>query len=161
MYELFTKRLIDLLDERAPVTMVHTVLEQPLGSVENESYTLIHARLDVADEDSPTAEVQILPVETMRFAVICDVTVPLTGSANDEEHLIKGAASLQKGIEVYKVEDMIKGGVEYDIHFEFDIRGSENKSELDQIIEDVIEGIVAVLRVGGYCVETIEDIVHS
>lgn len=161
MYELFTKRLIDLLDERAPVTMVHTVMEQPLGSVENETYTLIHARLDVADEDSPTAEVQVLPVDTQRFTIICDVTVPLTGSANDEEHLIKGAASLHKGIRIFKVEDKLNGGVEYDIHFEYDVRGSENKSELDQIIEEVIEGIVAVLRVGGYRVETIEDIVHS
>jgi hypothetical protein len=161
MYELFTKRFIDLLDERAPVTMVHTVTEQPLGSVVTDSYTLIHARIDVADEDSPYAEIEVFPLSHKVFEVVCDLTLPKTGLKNDEPHILRAAKALHEPIQVYKVQDTDTQEIEYDMHMEFEVEGSENKSELDQIIEDLIEEIVAVLKVGGYEIETFEEIVHS
>lgn len=161
MYELFTKRFIDLLDERAPVTMVHTIAEQPLGSVESDSYTLIHTRIDVADEDSPFAEIEVFPLSSKFFEVVCDLTLPQAGLNNDEQHIIRAAKALHEPIKVYKVQDTDTQKVEYDMHMEFEVEASENKSELDQIIEELIEEIVAVLKVGGYQIDTFEEIVHS
>jgi hypothetical protein len=161
MYEIFTKRFIDLLDERAPVTLVRTINEQPLGSVESDSYTLIHSRLDMTDEKSPFAEIEVFPLSDRKFEVVCDITLPGQGLANDEPRLIHAAKALHEPINVYKVHDVIYDRLEFDMHMEYEVEASENKSELDELVEALVEEITAVLRVGGYQNERMEDPVHS
>lgn len=161
MYELFTKRFIDLLDERAPVTKVHILHESPLGSVESESFTMIHCRLDLTDELSPLAEIEVFPLADDHFEVICDITLPNGSLKNNEADLTKSAQALHEGAEVYEVRDVIDGGREMDIHMEFEFEASENKSELDEEIEGLVEVISGMLRVGGYEPEPLEELIHS
>lgn len=59
--ELYIKRFIDVLDDKMPVTMVHTVVEQALGAVMIEHHIIIHARLDLTDQDSPYIEFELYP----------------------------------------------------------------------------------------------------
>jgi hypothetical protein len=161
MYEMFTKRFIDLLDERAPVTKVHILHDTPLGSVESESFTIIHCRLDLTDEDSPFAEIEVFPLAEDHFELICDLTLPPGSLSNDEADMVRSAQALHEGAEVYEVRDVVDGGREYDIHMEFEFEATENASEMDEEIEGLVEVISGMLRVGGYEPQPLEELIHT
>ncbi len=63
MYETWTKFFIDILDELAPVTVVRTKMEMPLGSVDGQVSTTIHCVLDMLDDDSPWCDLEVHKVD--------------------------------------------------------------------------------------------------
>ena len=146
--ELFMKRFIDLLDERIPVSMVHTLVEQPLGAIVNDSYLRIHARLDLLDEDSPFVEMELYPYEFDKIEVQMAFNYP-GGSINVDENTLSSVIEQAggKGEKVVLLGDY--QGTYFEMYQGLDIQVPQ-KSEMDETIEEIVGKIYDWLLIGGY-----------
>lgn len=151
--ELFIKRFIDLLDEVAPVSMVHTIIEQPLGAIINESYVKIHARADLADEDSPFIEIELHPTTYDEINILYAYTYPISGiSVTQAEFLAK----INNINNVFAEQITPLNSEElgyYELFIEEEIKVSKNQGELDKQIHDIILVMMSWLTIGGYKIE--------
>ncbi|MFV9510810.1 hypothetical protein [Tepidibacillus sp. LV47] len=148
--ELFIKRFIDLLDEEIPVSMVHTVIEQPLGAALNDSYVLIHARKDLAAEDSPYVEIEIYPIDYRKARFLFAFTFPKDSIQIDktkfEEKLKSG-----KNIKAEKIIPLQNTDEEYyELFAENEWNLPENNAEIDQAIGEILEIIKEWMSSSGY-----------
>ncbi|WP_339062438.1 hypothetical protein [Tepidibacillus marianensis] len=151
--ELFIKRFIDLLDEKIPVSMVHTVIEQPLGSLMNDSYVMIHARKDLVDEDSPYIEIEIYPLDYHKVHFLFAYTFPKNSirvSQNEFEEKLKS----DKNLSADKIVALGSDDVYYELFAENEWEIPENNAEIDQIIVEILEFIEEWMSSCGY--ETID-----
>ncbi len=146
--ELFIKRFIDLLDERIPVSMVHTLVEQPLGAIVNDSYLRIHARLDLLDEDSPFVEMELYPYEFDKIEAQMAFNYP-KGSIKVDENTLTTAIEQAggKGEKVTLLGD--HHGTYFEMYQGLDIQVPQ-KSEMDETIEEIVGKIYDWLLIGGY-----------
>jgi len=149
MYETWVKHLIDILDERAPVTIVKNRLELPLGSVAGEMSTTVHARLDLTDEDSPWCD---LVLEQAEDEVHCGymIHIPNINKRTDTEIIanVRSIGSItslsllspvgEMGQETY----VIKGHLNAPLDHPFDNPNSAT--------HDMAEKLVHLMQVGGY-----------
>ena len=152
--ELFIKRFIDLLDEMIPVSMVHTLTEQPLGAVIHDYYIRIHARLSLADEESPFVEIELYPYENNRLEALFAYTYPSEGIAIGEEEFVQ---KIQKDhVKGEKVIPMDEEGFAYEIFYEMDLNVPENEAEMDKYIHQLVPQVKDWLTIGGYEIENEE-----
>jgi hypothetical protein len=149
MYETWVKQLIDIVDELAPVTVVRSRLELPLGSVTGDMTTAIHCRLDLTDEDSPWCDLNVQEAgDEVHMAYM--IHVPNLNRRTDEE-IIANAQSVagirdlflltpvgRMGQETY----VIKGTITVPLNHPTDNPGSAT--------HDIAEQLVRLMQVGGY-----------
>ncbi|ASS74770.1 hypothetical protein CIG75_07130 [Tumebacillus algifaecis] len=149
MYETWIKSLIDILDELAPVTIVRSRLEMPLGSVTGELSTFIRSRLDLLDENSPWCDLDCEAAgDEVHIAFM--IHVPSLNKRTDEEIVasvisIAGNPTIslltpigQIGQETY----VIKGGIQVPLHHPTDNPNSAT--------HDMAEMLVSLMKVGGF-----------
>lgn len=153
--ELFIKRFIDLLDERIPVSMVHTLVEQPLGAIINDSYLRIHARVDLLDEDSPFVEMELYPFEFDKIEAQMAFNYP-DGSikVSEEAFVDKIQKSGGKGEKITLLGN--DQGTHYEMFQGFEIQIPQ-KSEMDETIEELVGKIYYWLTIGGYEHQPVEE----
>lgn len=156
MYETWVKNLIDIVDELAPVTLVRTRLDLPLGSVTGDISTLVHCRLDLMDEDSPWCDMEIAHVEG-NVSIAYMIHVPNLNKRTDKEivanaHSVSGVDSIallspvgRIGQETY----VLKGTITAPLEHPFDNPNSAT--------HDMAEQIVRLMQVGGYVPENASD----
>ncbi|GBF11017.1 MULTISPECIES: hypothetical protein [Tepidibacillus] len=148
--ELFIKRFIDLLDEMIPVSMVHTLIEQPLGAVIHDSYVRIHARIDLADEDSPYVEIELYPYHPNQMDCLYAFTFPQKGilvNENDFVNKLKEQEELkiQKVTSIEENEDYF-----YEVFYEEQMKIPENNAKKDELIDQMISKIKDWLYISGF-----------
>ncbi|TCS84015.1 hypothetical protein [Tepidibacillus fermentans] len=148
--ELFIKRFIDLLDEEIPVSMVHTLIEQPLGAVMNESYVMIHARKDLVDGDSPYVEIEIYPIDYHKVRFLFAFTFP-KNSIQIDQSKFEDKLKENKNIKAEKIIplDHTEEGY-YEIFAESEWKIPENNAEVDQVIVKIVEYIEEWMSSSGY-----------
>lgn len=150
MYETWVKNLIDILDELAPVTIVRTRFEQPVGSVSGDLSTLIHSRLDLTDDDSPWSDLVVDQVDG-QIQLGYMIHIPNTNKRTDNEiaanvKSIGGGANTvmlltpvgEVGQETYVIKGLITAPLEHP----YDNPNSAT--------HDMAEALVLLMEVGGY-----------
>lgn len=142
MYETFVKQFIDIMDERAPVTLVRSRIEMPLGSVQAEQSTLIHTKLDLLDDDSPFADIVISERNDI-YQVVYSAHIPAEEQMTDEQFVQKvreiGA------VDSISVVQSIDGGNRSTYVVTGQMGINTNSST-----HDISEKIAGILRAGGY-----------
>ncbi len=153
--ELFIKRFIDALDEVAPVTMVHTLIEQPLGAVVHDYYIKIHARMDLVDEDSPYVEIEMYPYEKNKVEVLFAYTFPKNSIIINEETWKQQLTNLpnEKADKVIPMEN--EEDYHYELFYEEDFYIEDNHTKMDELIQQKISKIKEWLLISGY--EQVEE----
>ncbi|OEF95502.1 hypothetical protein BHF71_04735 [Vulcanibacillus modesticaldus] len=147
--ELFIKRFIDILDETVPVTLVHTLIEQPLGAVIHDHYIKIHGRLDLANDESPYVEIEIYPYESRYIHALFGITYPKAGIINETEFIEK--IKQEHEIQVEKVISIAEeDNFYYRVYYEEQINVPENNGEKDQLLKKLISKIKERLLISGY-----------
>lgn len=151
--ELFIKRFIDLLDEVAPVSMVHTLIEQPLGSVSHDSYVKIHSRLDLVNEESPFVEIELYPYDDQHIEALFAYTYPSEGIRLGEEEFVN-----RLNVEYIQAEkvtpiDQDDETTYYEVFYEEDINIPLNNGGIDEVIHQLVPKIKEWLMIGGYELE--------
>ncbi|ARU63513.1 hypothetical protein CBW65_22780 [Tumebacillus avium] len=156
MYETWIKMFIDILDEMAPVTIVRSRLELPLGSVTGELSTFIRARLDLLDENSPWCDLDCQQAED-EVHVAYMIHVPSLNKRTDEEIVlnVKSIAGTQTislltpvghiGQDTY----VIKGSIQVPLDHPYDNPNSAT--------HDMADLLVSLMKVGGYSHEDASD----
>jgi len=147
--ELFFKRFIDLLDEEIPVSMVHTVTEQPLGSLMNDSYIMVHARKDLVDDDSPFLELEIFPLNDSKVRFIFAFIFPKNSIEVDQSEFEKKLKS-DSNLVADKIIDLALNDFHYELFAENEWEIPENNAEIDQIIVEILEFIEEWMNSCGY-----------
>jgi hypothetical protein len=156
MYETWVKHLIDIVDELAPVTLVRTRLDLPLGSVTGDISTLMHCRLDLMDEDSPWCDMEITQGEG-NVSIAYMIHVPNLNKRTDKEiidnaHSVSGLDSISLLSPVGRVGQetyVLKGTITAPLKHPFDNPNSAT--------HDMAEQIVRLMQVGGYVPEKASD----
>lgn len=150
MYETWVKNLLDILDEAAPVTVVRTRLELPLGSVTGELSTTVHSRLDLTDEDSPWCDLLIESIDS-QIQIGYLIHIPNLNKRTDAEIVanVKGIgggcnsiALLSPVGEVGQETYVIKGTITAPLEHPSDNPNSAT--------HDMAETLVRLMEVGGY-----------
>ncbi|HEU4962660.1 MAG TPA: hypothetical protein VFV52_02230 [Bacilli bacterium] len=156
MYETWIKMFVDILDELAPVTIVRSRLELPLGSVTGDLSTVIRTRLDLIDSDSPWCDLLTEEAGDQVYVGYM-VQVPNLNKRKDEEIVAdvrsiggKNKISLltpvgEIGTETYVIKGTITVPLEHP---------SDNPNSATH---DMAEMIVRLMQVGGYTTEGQED----
>lgn len=148
--ELFIKRFIDLLDETSPVSMVHTLTEQPLGAVTNDYYIRIHSRIDLVDEVSPYVEIELYPYEYKKIECLFAYTYPKQGIRITEEQFIRKILDNNK-VKAEKITPLKdENDYYYEVFYEEEINIPENSGETDKLIHEIIPKIKEFLTIGGF-----------
>ncbi|BCJ88584.1 hypothetical protein [Effusibacillus dendaii] len=149
MYETFVKEFIDIMDERAPVTLVRNRIDIPLGSVEAEQSTLIHSRLDLADEGSPHADV-VISQGNGSYKVDFIAHVPTNDRITDEQFISQIREVGQ--VESVSVLQSIDGQHDdtYVVTGRMDIRPGNDDQNTNSATHDISEKIVSIMKAGGY-----------
>ncbi|MBL0387311.1 hypothetical protein JJB07_11675 [Tumebacillus sp. ITR2] len=161
MYETWVKFLIDILDEVAPVTVVRTRLEMPVGSVTGDLSTVIHSRLDLTDDDSPWCDLITEQVEN-NVEIGFMIHIPNINKRTDEEIVanvksVGGGAHtvmlLQPVGEVGQETYVIKGTISVPLEHPTDNPNSAT--------HDMMETLVRLMECGGYerneSLETVDE----
>lgn len=156
MYETWVKQLIDIVDELAPVTVVRTRLDLPLGSVTGEISTWVHCRLDLTDEDSPWCDMEIKQSgDSVSIGYL--IHVPNLNRRTDKEietnvRSVSGVESISlltpvghMGQETY----VIKGNISAPLQHPTDNPNSAT--------HDMAEQISLLMQVGGYVKASVEE----
>ena len=149
MYETWVKSLIDILDELAPVTVVRNRLEMPLGAVSGDMAVVIHARLDLTDEDSPWCDLVVSEAGD-QVHVAYMIHVPNINRRTDEEILkvigpIGGVQSVSLLMPVGYVGQetyVIKGTIVAPL-----VHPADN---FNSATHEMAEKLVLLMQVGGY-----------
>jgi len=148
--ELFIKRFIDLLDEEIPVSLVHTLTEQPLGAVMVDHYVRIHARLDLIDEESPFVEIELYPYSEQKLVALYAYTYPIQGLNIGESEFINKLKSdnkinAEKIVPIDNEKDYF-----YEIFYEEELEIPENNAMIDGMINKLVPAIKEWMTIGGY-----------
>ncbi|GAX89209.1 hypothetical protein [Effusibacillus lacus] len=149
MYETFVKQFIDIMDERAPVTLVRNRMDMPLGAVEADQSTLIHTRLDLTDEASPYADVVITPNHTG-----CHVDyiahIPADDQITDESFMgrIQQAGQVDSVSVLHSIDG--RHDATYVVTGHMDIDFTNHDQNTNSATHDMSEKIVAIMKAGGY-----------
>jgi len=151
--ELFIKRFIDLLDEMVPVSMVHTLIEQPLGAVTHDSYVKIHARLDLIDENSPYVEIEIYLYDFNNLEALYAYTYPKESILVSEKEFINKLTSnenltAEKVLPVNDEENFF-----YEVFYSEEIEIPNNNGAIDELVHQIVPKVKEWLTIGGYRVE--------
>jgi hypothetical protein len=138
------------MDEIAPVTIVRTRFEQPVGSVSGDVSTLIHSRLDLTDDDSPWCDLVVDQVDG-QLQIGYMIHIPNINKRKDEEitanvKSVGGGANTvmlltpvgEVGQETYVIKGMITAPLENP----FDNSNSAT--------HDMADTLVRLMEVGGY-----------
>jgi len=151
--ELFIKRLIDKLDEVVPVSMVHTLIEQPLGSVMHDSYIRLHARLDLADEYSPYVEIELYPHQFSYIEILYAYTFPNKSILIPESQFLSKIQENENitGEKVVPIEKETE--YFYELFYGEELEIPTNNSSIDEVIEDIILNVKEIIFSSGYGVE--------
>jgi hypothetical protein len=156
MYESWIKMLIDILDELAPVTIVRSRLELPLGSVSGDCSTFIRSRLDLLDENSPWCDLEVTQAED-EVQIAYMIQIPNLNKRTDKEIVdnVNSVASVQSisllipvsqiGQETY----VIKGSLQVPLEHLTDNPNSAT--------HDMAEMLVHLMKVGGYDQSEVDD----
>lgn len=148
--ELFIKRFIDLLDEVVPVSMVHTLIEQPLGAVMHDSYIRIHARLDLIDEYSPYVEIEIYPHQYKYIEILYAYTFP-NKSVLISEGLFLDKIKENENITGEKVFPIFNDDdYFYELFYGEEIEIPNNNTGIDDIIREIVSNIKKNITISGY-----------
>lgn len=149
MYETWVKMFVDILDELAPVTLVRTRLELPLGSVTGDLSTAIRSRLDLIDNNSPWCDLMTEEAGDQVYIGYM-IHVPNLNKRKDEEIVndvksIGGRNTISLltpvgaiGPETYVIKGTITVPLEHP---------SDNPNSATH---DMAEMIVRLMQVGGY-----------
>ncbi|MGZ4107393.1 MAG: hypothetical protein ACXVP5_03515 [Tumebacillaceae bacterium] len=152
MYETWVKNLIDIVDELAPVTLVRTRLDLPLGSVSGDISTLVHCRLDLMDEDSPWCDMEITQSgESVSIGYM--IHIPNLNKRTDKEietnvQSVSGVDTISLLTPVGRIGQetyVIKGNITAPLDHPFDNPNSAT--------HDMAEQLVRLMQVGGYVPE--------
>lgn len=148
--ELFIKRFIDLLDEMVPVSMVHTLVEQPLGAVMHDYYIKIHARMDLLDEDSPYAEIELYPFEQNRIEILYAYSYPRKSIHIPENDFINRLKENEwvRADKIIPVTD--EENYYFEVFFEEELHVTEHHGAMDELIHQKVPEIKQWLSIGGY-----------
>lgn len=148
--ELFVKRFIDLLDEKMPVTMVHTIVEQPLGAVMLEHHIRIHARLELTDKESPFLEIDLFPNNQHEIEIIYAFTFPKRGIEVKEDVFIKNIMDNPniQGKKIVPIENT--DDYYYEAFYAVNARIPENNIEIDESINQLISEISRIMAISEY-----------
>ena len=149
--ELFIKRFIDLLDEMVPVTMVHTLIELPLGAAMPDNYVKLHARLDLADEGSPFVEIELYPYESNNnIELLYAYTYPQEGIIISEDKFIE-KLKIEKHARSEKITPLNEEAAYfYEVFYEEQIEVPKQNGEVDELIHRLVPKIVDWLSLSGY-----------
>lgn len=148
--ELFIKRFIDLLDELVPVTMVHTMIEQPLGAVTHDYYIRLHARLDLADEDSPFVEIELYPYTQNDVELLYAYTYPQEGINLSESEFIQKIKA-NNNLKLEKIVSLDESETYYyESFYEEDLTIPDENGAIDELIHTIVPKIKDLLLIGSY-----------
>ncbi len=148
--ELFIKRFIDLLDEKVPVKMVHTVIEQPLGAIINNSYVRVHASTILNDEKSPYIEIELYPQNHNNIKLLYALSFPKDGIFITENDFINSISKFS-GIKIRKVSP-VENINEYlfEVFYEEDVLIPKNNTDIDSSISEIVSKIIDMLSTSEY-----------
>ena len=159
MYETWVKSLVDILDELAPVTVVRTRYELPLGSVTGDLSTHVHARLDLVDEDSPWCDLSIEAKDNM-LSIGYMIHIPNINRRTDKE-IVENVKTIgaddvfmltpvgEVGQETYVIKGIIDAPLEH------------TTDNFNSATHDMADKLVRLMQVGGYVDTRGEDVGHS
>lgn len=149
MYETFVKQFIDIMDERAPVTLVRSRIEMPLGSVQAEQSTLIHTRLDLLDDDSPYADI-VISGANHTYRMVYSAHIPAEDQMTDEQFVQKVREIGTVGS--ISVVQPIDGGNQstYVVTGQMGIDLQNDDQNTNSSAHDLSEIIAGILHAGGY-----------
>lgn len=148
--ELFIKRFIDLLDEMVPVTMVHTLTEQPLGALIHDYYIRIHARLDLADEDSPFVEIELYPYSYNHIEAVYAYTYPNKGMTISESEFTEKIKARVK-VQAEKITPLDEEEPDYfELFYQENMDIPKDNRDIDQLIHEIVPKVKDWLSIGGY-----------
>lgn len=151
--ELFIKRFIDKLDEVVPVSMVHTLIEQPLGAVMHDSYIRLHARLDLVDEDSPYVEIEMYPHQYRYLEILYAYTFPNKSILVPENQFISKLKENEK-ITGEKVVPIINNEEYfYEVFYGEELEIPNNNASIDAVINEIVLNIKEIIMASGFEVE--------
>lgn len=151
--ELFIKRFIDKLDEVVPVSMVHTLIEQPLGAAMHDSYIRIHARLDLVDEDSPYVEIEMYPHQYSYIEILYAYTFPKKSILIPEVQLLNNLND-NSNITGEKVIPLANNDEYfYEVFYGEELEVPKNNASIDVVIDEVVANIKEIITISGYTVE--------
>ncbi|MFD2169186.1 hypothetical protein [Tumebacillus lipolyticus] len=156
MYETWVKMMIDILDELAPVTIVRSRLEMPLGSVSGDLSTLIRSRLDLLDESSPWCDLDIEQAgEEVHISFL--VHVPNLNKRRDEE-IVRDVQGTGHVHSISLLTPVGHAGREtYVIRGERRLPLDHPTDNPNSATHDLAELLVTLMRVGGYDREAASD----
>lgn len=151
--ELFIKRFIDKLDEVVPVSMVHTLIEQPIGAVMQDSYIRLHARLDLVDEDSPYVEIEMYPHQFSYIEILYAYTFPMKSILIPEgqflNKLVENSNIIgEKVISIRNNEEYF-----YEVFYGEEFEIPKNNANIDAVIDKVVTNIKRMITISGFEVE--------
>lgn len=154
--ELFIKRFIDKLDEAVPVSMVHTLIEQPLGAVMHDSYIRLHARLDLVDENSPYLEIELYPHQFNYIEILYAYTFPNKSILIPESQFlsklkVNDGLTGEKVVPIEKEEEYF-----YELFYGEEVEIPKNNANIDRVIEDIITNVKEIITSSGYGAEVEE-----
>lgn len=149
MYETFVKQFIDILDERAPVTLVRNRFEYPLGSVSGEQSTWIHTRLDLVDEDNPYADITISPRD-YEIDLYYTVNIPASDQLTDDTLVsrIREIGQVSSISIVQPLDDQHTNTYIVTGHMKINTKNHDQNSNSGT--HDISEKIVYLMRSAGY-----------
>ncbi|MFC4766321.1 hypothetical protein [Effusibacillus consociatus] len=149
MYETFVKHFIDIMDERAPVTLVRNRIDMPLGAVEGDQSTLIHTRLDLLDDTSPYADVVLTPNGSGCYLDYI-AHIPANDQITDEEFMnqVHQAGEVDSVSVLQSIDGRHEATYVVTGHMEIDFAKDDQNS--NSVTHDISEKIVAIMKAGGF-----------
>lgn len=156
MYERFVKQFIDIMDERAPVTVVRNRMDLPLGAMEAEQSTLIHTKLDLLDEGSPYADIVVTSDnDTCRFHYI--VHIPADDHVTDEQFVQRvRQTALTDSISVMQSIDGRDDNF-YVITGHVDMNTSDDNQNSNSATHELSAALTMLMQAGGYDPVNVDD----
>ncbi|WP_018132368.1 hypothetical protein [Effusibacillus pohliae] len=148
-YETFVKQFIDIMDERAPVTRVRNRVDMPLGSVQADTSTLIHTRLDLLDENSPFADI-VISADGTECLVDYIAHIPANDRMTDEQFVqqVQQAGEVDSVSVLQSIDGRHKDTYVVTGRMRFDL--ADDDQNANSVTHDISETIVAILKAGGY-----------
>lgn len=156
MYETWVKSMIDILDERAPVTVVRTRYELPLGSVTGDHSTHVHARLDLIDDDSPWCDL-VMEEAGDQVSIGYMIHIPNLNKRTDKE-IVANIKTIGEVSDVFLLTPVGEIGQEtYVIKGTITAPLEHPTDNFNSATHDMAEKIVRLMQAGGYDVTQGQD----
>jgi len=156
MYETWVKSMVDILDELAPVTVVRTRFELPLGSVTGDHSTHVHARLDLIDDDSPWCDLAIEEAGD-QVSIGYMIHIPNLNKRTDKE-IVANIKTIGEVSDVFLLTPVGEIGQEtYVIKGTITAPLEHPTDNFNSATHDMAEKLVRLMQVGGYDVTQGQD----